>query len=272
MQVLDDYRRYSEVTDPGVHTPLYAALPTDLQDLCARIKQQLIHPLDIGQYPELAGKGSEDETLYSVQEMLAELQKRNPRGLVADRKPAERLRVSCRFHALLLASILKSRGIPCRLRVGFASYLSPPGMGLSCDHWLCEVWDSSQEKWVLVDPDKQLVDVRPGTFQTAGVVWNGVLRGEADPQRYGVWKWWGKEYIKANLLHDFHCINNREPIYWEGCLLARKNLADYGLEERELLEGIARLLSDVDKNWSTLRAFAADPRLGDIIDYPRYRE
>lgn len=270
--LLDLFRQYGECTDPGEYRSLYAGLPTGLEALCARIKQQLVHPVDIGRFPELAGTGSEDERFYAVQDMLAELLKRNPGGLVPDRRPAQRLRLSCRFHALLLASILKSQGVPARLRVGFAAYLSPPGLHLACDHWLCEVWDRGRGRWILVDPDRGRVDVPPGQFEAAGEVWLAVQQGKADPSRYGVWKWWGRDYVKANLLHDLSCVTGRELIYWEGPALARKPAAACSPEELRFLAEAARLLQDVDANWTALRRLGSDPLLGEVRDYARYAD
>jgi hypothetical protein len=79
-------------------------------------KKQLIHPTQIENFPELTDMQSEDESFYSVTEMLAELLKRNSKGLVVEREPKERLRISCRFHSLLLASILKSNKISARVK------------------------------------------------------------------------------------------------------------------------------------------------------------
>ena len=55
--------------------------------------------------------------------MLKGLLQRKEKGLIMERKPEERLVVSCRFHSMLLASILKYQEVPARVRVGFANYL-----------------------------------------------------------------------------------------------------------------------------------------------------
>jgi hypothetical protein len=271
-RILDFYRQYSPNTEPGEYGYLYKKLPTGLMELCVRIKKQLIHPNRIGDFPELAGMRYEDETVYSVKDMLSELVKRNPKGLVDERSPKERLRLSCRFHSLLLASILKSRGIPTRVRVGFADYLSPPGYGKSIDHWICEVWDKNREKWILVDPDLCRVDFDRSEFHFAGDVWRKVRASKDNPERYGSVRWWGMDYIKANVLHDLYCVMNNELIYWEGPAHARKNVSAFDDGDYAILDILSSLLSDVDRNIDAIRALSKDGRMGDVSDYPRFKQ
>ncbi|HNX57685.1 MAG TPA: transglutaminase family protein [Spirochaetota bacterium] len=269
----DSYLAFSTNTDPGEYIKLYEKLPDDLAELCALIKKQMIHPTRIGDFPELEGLGSEDTQFYSVKEMLAELVKRNPSGLVISRAPKERLRVSCRFHAMLLASILKSKKIPARVRVGFAPYLVPPGYDKSVDHWICEVWNKDGQRWMLVDPDIQKIDFPRPEFEFAGDVWLKLRSdrdGERAGERYGVGQWWGREYVKANLLHDLFCVMNNELIYWEGCELARKSIPSMDKSDLALLDNIAKLLKNPDENYRELKTVFADKRLGDVKDHARY--
>jgi len=263
------YIEFSPNTEPGEYRKLYAGLPDDPAVLCGLIKKQLIHPTRIGDFPELEGLEYEDTKFYTVKDMLAELVKRNKAGLVQNREPKDRLRVSCRFHSLLLASILKTKKIPVRVRVGFAGYLVPQGVDKRVDHWICEVWDKPKSRWILVDPDIQKIDFSRAEFEFAGDVWLGV-HDDTAAVRYGVGQWWGKEYIKANTLHDFFCVLGNELIYWEGCALARKSLSSFTKEDFALMDKIARLLKDPDTNLNALREISKDPRLGDIMDYPRY--
>lgn len=265
----DSYLAFSTNTDPGEYIKLYEKLPDDLTELCALIKKQLIHPTRIGDFPELEGLGSEDTHFYTVKEMLAELAARNSSGLVSSRAPKERLRVSCRFHAMLLASILKSKKIPARVRVGFAPYLVPPGYDKSVDHWICEVWNKDGRRWMLIDPDIQKIDFPRPEFEFAGDVWQKA-RNDRDGERYGVAQWWGREYVKANLLHDLYCVMNNELIYWEGCALVRKSIPSMDKNDIELLDKIARLLKHPDANYYELKTLFTDKRLGDVNEYERY--
>jgi hypothetical protein len=90
------YRAYGAGTDPGALGCLYEGLPASLEGLCALVKAQLIHPVELERYasalPE--GRQQEDARFYSVSDMLRELVARNPQGLVMDRAPGERLVLS----------------------------------------------------------------------------------------------------------------------------------------------------------------------------------
>lgn len=64
----------------------------------------------------------EDDILVTVAAMLAELYRRDERGFVIDRAEEDKLVLTCRFIAILMASILKSKNIPARVRSGFTPY------------------------------------------------------------------------------------------------------------------------------------------------------
>ena len=143
-QMLSFYRHQSSYTDPGEYSSHYKALPESLPELCRVIKAQFIHPdADLPRYRDLIPleRSREDEKYPTVKTILAGLLAYNPAGLTDDRKPEQRLIVSCRYHAILLASILKDRGIPVRVRYGFAHYLYP---GHHIYHVICEVWNDQE--------------------------------------------------------------------------------------------------------------------------------
>ncbi|MCK5031751.1 MAG: SUMF1/EgtB/PvdO family nonheme iron enzyme, partial [Thermoplasmatales archaeon] len=104
------------------------------------------------------------------------------RGLVKDRDPEDRLVLICRDNALLLASILKYRGIPARVRYGFAPYLMP---GFHSVHVICEVWNENNKRWMLVDPSTDMIDFSREEFDFSNVVWLKMQKEKIDPQIYG---------------------------------------------------------------------------------------
>jgi hypothetical protein len=158
-EALDFYRGYGKNTNPGEYSDLFAELPESLQDLCDWIKTQLLHPAEVERYTNVLpeGRTREDSDFYSVHDMLAELVNRNSRGLTMERKPVERLVLSCRFHAMLLVSVIKYRGVPARVRVGFAGYLASKS-GKHIDHWISEIWNERENRWMFVDADTKRVD------------------------------------------------------------------------------------------------------------------
>lgn len=251
------YRTYGKHTAPGRFEYLYQELPTLLGGLCELIKAQLLHPAELAHYADALpqGRKREDACFYSVEDMLRELVARNPRGLVTDRKPAERLVLSCRFHAMLLASLIKSQGIPARVRVGFAGYLAPE-TGKHFDHWATEVWNGDEGRWMIVDPDVKRIDIKD--FEIAGNVWLAAKRGGIDSQLYGFHVWWGLGYVVGNLCHDLWANLNEELIYWEGPELFRRDPTQFGAEETAFVDRLAELLRHPEDNIDELMRLRAE--------------
>ena len=125
--VLDFYGNYSHYTNPGKYAYLYKSLPDSLTELCELIKCQFIHPVDLEPYRDIIppDRHYEDPKFPTAEKLLAGLLELDSNGLTFNRKPENRLIVTCRYHSIFLASILKYRGIPVRVRYGFAPYLAP---------------------------------------------------------------------------------------------------------------------------------------------------
>lgn len=254
--MLDFYRDYGHYTDPGVFAPLYRDLPASLPELCARIKAQLIHPFALPEYADLVPPDTacQDKEYPTVQSILAGLVATNPAGLVADREPAERLVLSCRYHAILLASILKSRHIPVRVRYGFAAYIVP---GLHAYHVVCEVWKAEKNRWMLVDPDRQLVDVPADRFESSGTAWKRYRQGGYNTSRYGVKGYWGNHPILNVLVHDLASVLGNEALYWDEPPVSdikEEAVAAIPKDRLTVLDRAAALLLDPDNNLRALQA------------------
>ncbi|MGI9502355.1 MAG: transglutaminase domain-containing protein [Geminicoccaceae bacterium] len=98
----------------------------------------------------------------------------------------------CRDFALLAVSAFRSRGVPARLRVGFADYFTE---GCFEDHWLCEWRDD--DRWRRLDVEVAAgaapscipfdpTDVPHDRFGTAAEAWATTRRRPEDAERYGV--------------------------------------------------------------------------------------
>ena len=167
--ILDFYKQYSYYTDPGEYCYLYQSLPDSLSGLCELIKCQFIHPVDLNPYRHLfpQNRHYEDVKFPTVKKLLMGLIDLDANGLTCDRKPENRLVVTCRYHAVFLASILKYRGIPTRVRYGFAPYLAP-NRDLHICHVICEVWNKKRKCWMLVDPDRKMINFPKNDFEFPG--------------------------------------------------------------------------------------------------------
>jgi len=183
--LLDLYRQYSEYTDPGEYTYLYEGLPDSLQELCRLIKSQYINPIELHMYGDkIPQERLNDIMKYpTVKSALEGLLSYDSSGLVQDRIPENRLILICRDNSILLASILKYRGIPARVRYGFASYLKP---NFYASHAICEVWNEKDNRWMLVDPSTNMIDFSRDQFDFGNDVWQKLQKKEIDPNLYGV--------------------------------------------------------------------------------------
>jgi formylglycine-generating enzyme len=253
---LEFYRQYGFFTNPGEYETMYANLPDSISEICKIIKAQLIHPFgDLPQYRDIIPeeRSCEDLKYPTVQTILAGLKQYNPDGLILNRKPADRLVVSCRYHAILLASILKYKGIPVRVRYGFANYLIPD---YHICHAVCEVWNKNENRWMLVDPDRQKVDIPKGQFQFAQDVWTNDLNGKLESDKYGVPGWWGSNIILLDLCQDLASVLGNEHIYYNMPPLVVDKTTNYktlSADNLALMNNIAALMGNVDGNLNELK-------------------
>jgi len=250
-EVLDHCLRCSATTEAGELAVLYEGLPEDLDELCALIKAQLIHPFEAddfaGQIPE--GRVFEDRELPTVALMLEELRRRDGRGLVIDREPGDRLLVACVHHSLLLASILRERDVPCRLRAGLAGHLVD---GLHVTHAVCEVWHG--QRWILVDPDREKVDLSRGKFLSSAEAWRRARAGKLDARRT-ISRYDSPERAAAHLMTlDLTFLIGEERDYWVDPPL----VFEEDEEATALLDRLAGLLEDPDANLDELKRMARE--------------
>ena len=280
-KTLDFYREFSIYTNPGLYEDfLRKHLPNDIKEIGNLVRKNIIHrtTLAAGNEGMNADKKfgdmtkvpwhrqPEDDILVTTSAMLAELYRRDKRGFVKDRKEKDKLVVTCRFVAILVASILKSKGIPCRVRSGNAPYFDMGKLGkVSCDHWINQYWNSHQKKWITIDVDGSWslhenfdpYGLPKGKFDFPADAWMKIREGKDDPNRF-----WNAKPEKGmivvlwSLFYDFHCLMNSEIIYIYG---PSNNFGDpekfAKLSEKELksIDELARLMQNPDTNFSKLQ-------------------
>lgn len=256
--LLEFYCQYSSFTDPGEYVYLYENLPDSLPELCSLIKSQFIHPYaELPEYREQIPEERWNELIKypTVKSILQGLLSYDSRGLVKDRKPENRLVLACRENAILLASILKYRGIPARVRGGYATYLIPD---FHTNHAICEVWNENNKRWMLVDPSTGLIDFSRDKFDFSNDAWLKMQKKEIDPNLYGMpGQHPGVLSIIAVLGTDLSFILGTEyTIYQYAPILdyAFKNDNKLSAEQIETLNKISELMKSLDaENLSKLQ-------------------
>ena len=281
--VLDFYLLTSMYTYLGPYEEFVKNLPNDIEQLCTLQRMQTIHPQifsvdpmikqdknnfygDMTQIPS-DRLNCEEDLLPTAISMFAELLRRDNNYSI-NREAKDKINILCRGNALMLASTLKAKNIPARVRVGWAKYHY--NTGLCDDQWNTEYYDVEQEKWIMVDssgiggnttiPNK-MINIPADKFLTAADAWLGIRKGTLGKGiRLMILD--GHKDIEAawtGLMNDFNCLmNNEYPVIFEPRYMLVKEEGKWdkrGFTNKELeeLDLLAKLMKNPDENLHKLQ-------------------
>src|SRR5258708_36228963 len=151
-KILNHYLEYGLFTYPGLYEEYLKTLPDDVKELGLLLRKNFIHRTtllagNVGTNADLKYgdmtkvpwyRQAEDDNLATSAAMLAELFRRNAKGLTMETKVEGKVILTCRYVSILMASILKAKSIPARVRSGFAEYFE--GVAVAWDHWITQYW------------------------------------------------------------------------------------------------------------------------------------
>lgn len=275
-KILDFYKQTSLYTDLGLYKEFAKQLTNDIDELCVLQRMQIIHPIaysdsDIRQQSKcfwgdmtkvpITRLDYEDDLFPTASSMLCELLRKNNEYRV-DRKAEDKIHVTCRGQAILLASILKAKGYSARVRSGFAPYIKYDG--INYDHWITEYFDENNNRWVLVDADEHcsdhemgfdLNDIPRDKFVFGAEAYLGMRNNKykteeiyyaSDPATLGL-----KASIRG-LFYDFHSLMNDEIIFLHLPKYIQDKKFELSEEEYIELDKLAELLLEPDKNFDKI--------------------
>lgn len=270
--MLNHYRSFSQFTDPGLYREsLQRDLPEDIGEVGRLVKQQVIHTMSLRAAREGAKmnpaygdvskvpwyRQGEDDYFPTAAAILAELYRRDPRGFVPERAVENKLIITCRFVAILMVSMLKSRGIPARVRAGYAPYIRPDKIE---DHWITQYWHAPEERWLTIDADTSLeerpfdpFDMPPDTFGFAANCWLAVREGRQDANAFSVHGESALEDLATQVLCDFHCLMNNEITYTQAPIFVAVDFNTIEEEKLRAIDDFARLMQQPDENFAQLQ-------------------
>lgn len=275
-EVFNFYKQTSLYTDLGLYKNFMKNLPDDINELCILQRKQIIHPV-VFDIPNIRKQSNcfwgdmtkvpitrldyEDDLFPTAISMISELLRKD-KTYSLNRKAENKIHVTCRGEAILLAATLKAKGYSARVRSGFAPYIKYDGV--SYDHWITEYYDEIKQRWVLVDADEHcpdhemgfdLNDIPRNKFIFGAEAYLGMRTGKykteeiyyaSDPATLGL-----KASIRG-LFYDFHSLMNDEIIF----LHLPKYIQDknFELSEEEYIEldNLAELLLEPDKNFDKI--------------------
>ncbi|HLK88027.1 MAG TPA: transglutaminase domain-containing protein [Candidatus Binataceae bacterium] len=271
----DYYRGFGTMAAADARGARFDALPEALADLCAVVQGVLIHR-DLAAFAydvRMSEERIDDAHLRPLRAMLARIRAIDDRPLGVAREPHNRMAAVCRHFSLMLAAMLKARGVPARARCGFAAYFTP---GRFEDHWVCEYWNAAQRRWVLVDaqidavqrnlfhPDFDPLDVPRDRFIGAGDAWLRCRNAGANAELFGlsfVPNLRGMWFIAGNVVRDVAALNRRELLPWDVWGMMPGERDRLSGDDEALLDRAAALTASDDRAFAQVRAIYQDERL-----------
>ena len=271
-KILKHYLQFSTFTNSGCYKEFLQELPDDIRELGTLVSHQIIHRVTLKDGNTNANKDKrygdmekypwhrlrcDDDVVPTAIAMIAELLRMDDRGFIKERAVEKKLVVTCRYVAVLIASILKSKGIPCRVRSGFAPYF----FKTNGDHWINQYWNSKKEKWVTIDADGFFDDVvkfdqyniPEEEFDWAAKVWLALRRKEVKPEKFEFAG--GENGLKAAIravMHDFHCLMNNEILYLQQPVYISNKFDKLTEADFQEIDELAKLMINPDENYNEL--------------------
>lgn len=288
-EIIEFYKQTSMYTNYGPYKDYFISLPNNIYELASLVNSQTIHRGALissyyqktsiaNEYPWYRYR-CEDDVLLTVPAMMAELYRYDSRGFVLDRKTEDKIVVTCRYVSILMASILKAKGIPARCRAGFCVIDERYKDKVSGDHWIVQYYNNKENRWVNVDTDRiscldtdyDYCDLPNERFDFVANAWLDVRRGKQDINyfRHGS-KVKGLGMLARSLFYDFHALMNDEISYlfFPVFISNDKKFENLTNEELEELDKLAILMIDPDKNFHKLKYIFDNNRKYRVINTP----
>jgi|TARA_B100001964_G_scaffold243241_1_gene320550 hypothetical protein len=291
-KIINHYLQFGTFTNPGCYKEFLQNLPDDVKELGNLISHQNIHRVTLKEGNTKANRDKrygdmnkfpwyrmrcEDEVLPNTVSMVAELLRLDDRGFLPNRKVENKIIVTCRNVSILMASILKSKGIPCRVRSGFAPYFFKG----SWDHWINQYWDIDKQQWITFDADGffdktigfDQYDIPEAKFNWAADTWLGLRNGKIKEEN--ICHAAGFNGLMPALwavFYDFYCLMNYETFYNQLPSYIHFKFDKLTEKDFEEIDELAKLMLDPDKNfdeilkiWDTKKKFRIlnSPLVGD---------
>lgn len=260
---------------PGVFTGVEGfedevdAVPGDVAGMVRAVQGLVInHGMAPAYGVSLTEERIADKELHAATAMLGRAKELDPRPIFERREAGQRVAGVCRHFAVLFVAFARRKGVPARVRAGFANYFDK---GKHAEHWVGEYWRADEERWVLVDaqidgpqrafykPDFDTLDVPRDRFLVAGDAWRACREGAVDATTFGVagTPMWGLVEVYGEVFQDLAALQKIELLPWGWYGLAKD---EGGFESHvELVDRLAALSSAADAEAiDALRALVAE--------------
>ena len=260
------YTRPGPMTDPRELDAALKDAPTDIPGMVAYIQNLLLHVHWAPAYRMRLNQARQDEThTRSTHDMIALMQRHDPRPLAFVRTLYQRAVGNCRHFSTFGTALFRRAGIPARARCGFGMYFQKD---FGADHWVIEYWNGAA--WQLLDAQidaaqramLQLafdpLDVPRDRFLVAGDAWAKCRANKADPDKFGIFNEKGYWFIAGNVVRDFASLNNMEMLPWDVWGDMVKPDEAITPDKFALFDRLSMLTLDPDETFAEIRALYRD--------------
>ncbi|MBE0366411.1 transglutaminase domain-containing protein [Pseudoalteromonas aurantia] len=269
------YKQQTSVTDPSRWSTYFDELPNDIMSLIGILDNQIAHYkvdiLDKG--ISLPPERSHEVDSRYAKNMLRAIVTHCDDSLLTSKLRAQRLFGTCRDGGVLLCSILRHKGIACRLRYGFTHF----GMDTTkplLDHIFVQYWCDVTSRWKTCDPrlsEEKMhrfnirgcdpTDLADEQFYTAGQAWLKVNHDIKAARAFSGLRLDGAIglcLIRNLMMQDASSLLGREPLMWDAWGYAlRERFGQAPSEPFELsqLDKLAKLCTSYDIDIQALERF-----------------
>lgn len=226
---VEHYKIHDAMTDIKNMKSMVTDIPSDIPTIVKYVQNVLLHQHWSAHYGiMLSDQQKEEPFIRGIDDKLLFL---NVKGFdhVSDHKEHKDKMIGiCRDFSVMATALCREAGIPARARCGFADYLEK---GKYIDHWVLEYWNKEEHRWAMVDSQLDTLqqdilklgfspfDISNQHFLTGPEAWKGCRENLYDPKCFGIFKWWGYDYLRCNLILDANSLAGKpmQPWdYWEG--------------------------------------------------------
>ncbi len=208
-----DYKMYGRLTDPKENEYLLKELPDDFQQMCNIANLQSVHHTMMSQWKIPRSEWKTARASHDIKDILDTLKVKGDGKLSVNRELKDRIFGACTKESIFSTSMLRAKGIPARIRVGYFTNLYSGEKALefwrnvnnyanakpydstqfdeytlymksvnkSIEHWVTEYWDNEKQKW-------RILDIRPEYIQAYGLEFDYHLPDEYFEFGYEAWK------------------------------------------------------------------------------------
>jgi Transglutaminase-like superfamily len=267
-QNVDPWRSQSAVTYLVHSTTSIDELPSDPYSLREVSRQLVAHYMGAsdGSSGPITGERLKEVDSRYADLMFTRLLKMGPPKLSRNRPSEERIAGCCRDFAVLFVAMARHKGIPARVRVGYATYFKE---GWYLDHVIAEIWDDKENRWRLVEPEVgdtiiskarfDPLDVPNDKFVTGSRAWMAARSGEIEPEKFVVAPELQIPYTRSwlslrhHIVQDLAALNKLEMLVWDQWGILNE---DDPRQHGEMLDQLARVTANPNCSASEIASWS----------------